>query len=149
MPTYKLLREWVTPGPSPQPLPAGTLVGDGTAYPLPKLDHEGKPYQPFKKGSTTAVEVPTPKPTPPSDADKVQKVVDSGASPGGEATPGHPKDGPMTVDPERDAKLTAGQDPNKPGPAKPPTSGASPGKGGPVENQQPPEKPNENLYPKG
>lgn len=55
MGTYRITREWVCGGQAPQVLPAGTLVGDGTPYPIGTRDGRESP-------PAGSVKVETPKP---------------------------------------------------------------------------------------
>jgi hypothetical protein len=102
MATYRVEGTYVTSGPGSQVIPGGTLVGDGTPYPLSKSEAEAAEKSP------NLTKVSTPPPAKP-------------------------------VKPEKDTSPPP-QVPIKPSPAP---------KVEPVNTQAPPDKPNENLYPKG
>lgn len=73
MATYECQKPWVTHGPGGQVLPVGTLVGDGTPYPLtPEQEKLAEKVGTLKK-------VPAPKPVkaePAEKADPGPSVID-------------------------------------------------------------------------
>lgn len=80
MGTYRLTQSLVSSGPGCDVLPAGTLIGDGTPYPIPK---DAKGVEQIPK---SAVKADPPKPPVHDGKPAPEMVVDSGASPGGPKT---------------------------------------------------------------